>query len=337
MPDDMHHGSDGTGRSVFASETDGWTPIIPEITTAEANALAGADNAKERIGEIAGNRFDAANSCVEASEGLEEAHRYAASRERAHLERIYKERDAQPETHAVASTEKVCKPCGWTGFSGWLSVTSLGVLMIPVPVVVSMGIAQSFAFEAVADDWRLGIPFGLPVLGGILASSLLRQTLTHGARDAYDRIVSVGGLAALAGWAGSYAYTFLAPLDMSGGFGGSGGGGDLRIFYGAHLALEVAAGLGLAAMAERGFTAGRKIVAVANGAIDLLTKRAALVMQRWLGHVLEADTVKDRRLRLAAARADYIETCLADLKQAEARRSAAVAHAAATFGNPASQ
>lgn len=139
----------------------------------------------------------------------------------------------QPETIAVETGDYAAKPNGWQKLWGWGGLVGLAALMLPIPLVVAQGIAQSYAMDAISDDWRLGLPVGLPVLGGIIASGLFRHTLTHGARNVYDRVMSVVGLGALAGWAAGFAYTFLAPFDASGNFG-SDGGTDLRLFYALH-------------------------------------------------------------------------------------------------------
>jgi len=314
-----------------------WSPITPPVPTGTIDPLTGKEGERERVTVIAQNLFDAANSGVESSEALERAHRDIAANEGARLKRITKAQTRQPETHTLIVKETFGKPSGWTVFSGWLGLALLAILLTPIPVVVSMGIAQSYVFEAVSDDWRLGIPFGLPALGGILASGLLRQTLSHGARDIYDRIVSVAGLAALAGWAGGYAYTFLAPLDLTGGFGAGSSGNDLRLFYATQLGLEITAGLGLAAMAERSFTAGRKVVPVVNEALELLSRRAASVTDRLIHRLRQAETCKNRRERLAAARTAYVEVCLAYLEHAKARRKAAIARAEADFDDASSR
>lgn len=330
----VHRTPTGSGGGTTVSLLDAaWSPITPPVPAAVLDQIAATDGDRERVATIARNLFDAANSGIEASEALERAHRELAAHDHARLSRINKTLASEPETQTLTIKETIGKPCGWNAFSGGLGLGALGALLTPIPVVVSMGIAQSLVFDAVSDDWRLGIPFGVPALGAILASGLLRQTLSHGARDVYDRIISGAGLVALAGWTGGYAYTFLAPVDLSGGPDAA-LGGDLRLFYAAHLGLEITAGLGLAAMAERSFTAGRKVISVVNGALEHLARIGASVADGWLGRLHQAETFKARRERLAAAKAAYVETCLAYLDHARARRSAAMAQAAASFGDP---
>jgi hypothetical protein len=326
-----HNGGRGDGRSPRSDDIGIWWAVEPDIS-AEIAALAGASDPEETVRAVAASSFDAANSTVEGSPELEAAYRQAAKDEHRRYERIIKERDGQAETFTVETAERDLKPNGWQLFWGWVALVMLAALMVPIPLVVAQGIAQSYAMDAISDDWRLGLPVGLPVLGGIIASGLFRHTLTHGARNVYDRVMSVVGLGALAGWAGGFAYTFLAPFDASGIFGSEGGTG-LQGFYALHLGVEVTAALGLTAMVERSFSAGRKIVNVLNEGVDLLTDRAGLFMGRWLDFLRKAETVRDRHARLAAARDAYILKCLAHLHQAQARRNAAMASAAADFGD----
>ncbi len=309
----------------------GWQAIEPDLSV-QISALAGEDDALGRVKRLAEYAFDASNSTVEASQELEEIHRVAAAKERIRLDRIYKEKAAEPEVNAIASAETEGTPSGWNKFWGGVGLVGLGALLLPIPLIVSQGIAQSYALDSISDDWRLGIPVGIPVLCGILASGLLRQTLSHNARINYDRFVSVAGVVALGGWAAGFAHTFLAPFDAVDAFGGE-SGIDLRLFYAIHLGLEITASLGLSAMAERGFSAGQKVIHVVNKGVDLLTDRIEASLRRVLHSLRQAEVCKDRRARLAAARAGYVEKCLAELSAAKSRRGAAMAASAVSFGN----
>lgn len=323
--------TNGEPRDGFAaSDVEPWAPPKPDVDASLIKAVALDPNAKELVADHAGHVFDAAADGIPASYALEDTAWKCAGAEERRLYRSDRARDKEPEIRSITTSESFGKPDGGTVFSRWLSVAMGTTMLVPIPLVVSLGIAESYVFEAVSDDLRFGLPFGLPVLGGIVASGLLRHTLSHGARDLYDRVVSVGSIVALAAWSGAYAYTFLAPVDLTGGnIAAELGFTDSRIYYLAHLGLEVTAGMGLAALAERGFAAGRKVVSIANETLDLLTDRADVVVERWRAWTHEAELHKDRRKRLTAARAAYVAECLGYLTKVQARRRAAVARAEA--------
>ncbi|WP_417518001.1 hypothetical protein [Minwuia sp.] len=291
--------------------------------------IAGEDNAAERVETIAGDTFDAANSTVGTSEAQEAALRAEADEERVRARQVRKERRAVPETTEVESAERLVKPNWWMRCNGFLALAFLLALFVPIPALIAQGIAESQTLIPIARDWRLGLPVGIAPLAGIIASSLLRHTLTARARTSYDRFISVAGIGALGLWAAGYAVTFLVPLDGSGTFGGSASHVDLRPFYAIHLGLEVIAALGLTAIVERSFAAGRRVVRIVNEGVDLLTERAEATLARLMSLITDADTVKDRRDRLAAARRAYIAKQLALLTRAQMERAAAMAAAAA--------
>lgn len=301
-----------------------WHPINPPLPEIAIQRHAGKADASEKVAALLEHRFDAANDGVATSEALEDAHRVEAAREGGHRDRIDKELRSRPETRSVLTSETFGEQSLWLKMTGIVALLFLALLLTPIPIVVAQGIAQSFAFEAIANDWRLGIPFGLPALGGIIMAGLLRQTLRPAKQDTYDRIVPALGVLALIGWAAGFAYTFLGPITDN--FGGS-MSTDLRFFYFGHLCLELMAGLGLTAMAERNLTAGRVLKVVPDEIKVALGEAAQESNARARSEILQADGYADRRKRLAAARTAYVGEGLAVLQDAETRRSAAIAQA----------
>lgn len=330
----------GRGHKKVVCEHDGvitdktieqWHPIEPDISR-EITALAGNVDAEDRVRKLAAHAYNALNGAVPASSEIERSYRLAASLALKHFLRIETQQAKEPVVNSVETTAFDEKPNPWQRFWGWLALLGLLCLVFPIPVVVAQGISQSFAFDPISEDWRLGLPVGLPVVAGILAGGLLRQTLSLGARAVYDRFVSVLGIAALAAWSGAYAYTFLAPFNVADIFAG-GGGTDLRLFYGMHLGLEVTAALGLTAMAERAFSTGRKVVHSANLGVSLLQGLKGPEFQHHVDLLTKAETYADIRTRWPEGLEAYIDKCLAQLRCEQARLNADLAIAAANFAN----
>jgi len=307
-------------------------PIItPDTPKAEIDAIAHKDNAVETVRELARHLFDAANSRVAASPELEELHREEAGFAQERRRRVDQQQRTEPETISVIEKEKTTKPAGWTRFSGWLALFSMLVLLLPMPFVIAQGIAQSYIFDFISDDWTLGIPFGLAALCSIFGSGLLRLTLSHNKQIGYDRTVSIATLFALTAWAVTFALTFLAPDTSGSGFASGREDAALHYFYGAQILLECTAGLGLAALAERCFTAGHRIKTILNETLGELDFCALVAHENHIEQACQVAGFNDHRIRLEAAKEAFVLRCLAYLEHAKTRRAAAIAQAVADF------
>ena len=322
---------DGAAALDFAATasmtTSEWQPVVPVVPKEAIEIMPGNADAEDQVTRLAEHRFDAANEGVSSSHVLEAAHREEADREQRRRDRIEEQQRSRPELRCVLTNEQFGDQCTWHSVTGWLAVVFLALLLLPIPLVVAQGIAQSYAFEPIADDWLLGIPFGIPALAGIMAASLLRQTLRPAPKNLYDRIIPVLGVAALIAWAAGLAFTFLTPVSVSQGFAAQ-VGPDLTYFYFGHLCLELMAALGLTAMAERCFTGGRKVKVLDDEILSALDVKDRESGRRRITQLQQAETYSDRDRRLAAAKAAYVSECLTYLRHAETRRNAAMAKAA---------
>ena len=202
-------------------------------------AMIGADDARVRA--VAKEHFCAHRLREDHAAALQ-----VINNQRAILiERIETSRQAERELDplvTVASNEEVCRPHWIKRVAGTvMGVVGIGMLM-PIPIVVASGMAESDAISMVFDQPLLGVLYGIGPVGGAISIHALREAFeSRSARKLFDLVLYSTAIAATGTWAMLFGPTFLE--DAASGFGAAAESqASLSRFYTAQLLLEFTTG-----------------------------------------------------------------------------------------------
>lgn len=251
-------------------------------------AFVQADEAKIR--QVMGAHFRAHVPQIE--HGLE---RDAIARERKALRaRIMAKQQAERALEPViivVSNEEVCEP-HWIKRLAGRGLGLFGVAMlIPIPIVVAAGMAESDAISMVTEKPLMGLLYGIAPVGAAMSIHGLKECFrSKRVRQLFDLTIYGGALMAAGAWATLFGPTFLA--DAASGFGAAAeSDASLATWYTAQLAMEFLGGAACLNAASHLLTSAHAIVSQPNKAVTDLHE------------AVDADLAKDRTL---AAREDDI-------------------------------
>ncbi len=301
----------------FVRDRDGAAPGAPAACRLPAMGLAIADSAarsdaEEHIEAVGRQRFRASNR----PRWGEAARDAADDRLRATRQRIAR-RERQllrtPESRIVArrgeaAVSRMYPVMGWT-----MLVVAL-VLLIPIPLVVAIGIAEgAMTLEALVERPWLAVAYGFAPWGAVAALKLIRHALLcETQRSWLDIGLALATLAAFALWIHTYSATFLA--DTSAGpdaaFDAAVGMGT---FYKTQLLLEATAGYSAWTISERLLSHGmvQEVVPSASHRALLEAQERDLAVAEQ--QAARLDAIDDAFARHAAAEADFVKTSLGRL------------------------
>lgn len=191
----------------------------------------------------------------------------------------------------VASNTEVCEP-HWVKKVAGKGLGIVGITMLlPIPVVVAAGMAESDAIAMVADEPLTGLLYGIAPIGAALSVHGLKECFrSNSVRKAFDLLIYGGALASAGAWAMLFGPTFLA--DAASGFGAAAESeAVLSTWYTAQLAMEFFGGAACLTAAVNLLTVASSPVSTPNPSKNALQEAIA------------ADTAEDRAL---AAREDAL-------------------------------